>query len=55
MNTPDGNTISTAEHTCGLIIEDGNRNIPVAVQTVKGGAGIVKSYGDSKFMAKPWV
>lgn len=36
MNTPDGNTISTAEHTCGLILSLA-RNIPEAVQRVKGG------------------
>lgn len=36
MNTPDGNTISTAEHTCGLIIALA-RNIPEAVSRVKGG------------------
>lgn len=36
MNTPDGNTISTAEHTCGMIISLA-RNIPEAVSRVKGG------------------
>lgn len=36
MNTPDGNTISTAEHTCGLILSLA-RNIPEAVSRVKGG------------------
>jgi len=36
MNTPDGNTISTAEHTCGLIISLA-RNIPQAVERVKNG------------------
>ena len=43
MNTPDGNTISTAEHTCGLIIAM-SRNIPVAVQTVKDGGWNRKAY-----------
>ncbi len=43
MNTPDGNTISTAEHTCGLIIAM-SRNIPEAVQTVKGGGWNRKAY-----------
>lgn len=36
MNTPDGNTISTAEHTCGLILAL-SRNIPEAVTRVKSG------------------
>lgn len=36
MNTPDGNTISTAEHTCGLILALA-RNIPQAVERVKSG------------------
>lgn len=36
MNTPDGNTISTAEHTCGLIIALA-RNIPQSVERVKSG------------------
>ncbi len=36
MNTPDGNTISTAEHTCGMIIALA-RNIPQSVERVKGG------------------
>ncbi len=36
MNTPDGNTISTAEHTCGLILALA-RNIPKAVSTIKSG------------------
>ena len=36
MNTPDGNTISTAEHTCGMILAL-SRNIPEAVSKVKSG------------------
>ncbi len=36
MNTPDGNTISTAEHTCGLMIALA-RNIPQSVERVKHG------------------
>lgn len=43
MNTPDGNTISTAEHTCGMIIAL-SRNIPIAVATVKGGGWNRKAY-----------
>ena len=43
MNTPDGNTISTAEHTCGLIIAL-SRNISTAVNTVKGGGWSRKAY-----------
>ncbi len=43
MNTPDGNTISTAEHTCGMILSMA-RNIPTAVATVKGGGWDRKKY-----------
>lgn len=43
MNTPDGNTISTAEHTCGMIIAL-LRNIPTAVATVKDGGWNRKAY-----------
>jgi len=43
MNTPDGNTISTAEHTCGMILALA-RNIPVAVHTVKEGGWNRKAY-----------
>lgn len=43
MNTPDGNTISTAEHTCGMILAMA-RNIPTAVSTVKGGGWDRKKY-----------
>lgn len=43
MNTPDGNTISTAEHTCGMIIAL-SRNIPTAVSTVKNGGWDRKKY-----------
>lgn len=43
MNTPDGNTISTAEHTCGLIIAL-SRNIPAAVASLKEGRWDRKKY-----------
>ena len=43
MNTPDGNTISTAEHTCGMIIAL-SRNIPKAVAKVKSGGWDRKVY-----------
>lgn len=43
MNTPDGNTISTAEHTCGMILALA-RNIPQAVQKVKSGGWDRKKY-----------
>ncbi len=43
MNTPDGNTISTAEHTCGMIIAL-SRNIPAAVSKVKSGGWDRKNY-----------
>jgi len=43
MNTPDGNTISTAEHTCGLILSL-VRNIPNAVSSLKAGRWDRKKY-----------
>src|SRR5690625_1064611 len=43
MNTPDGNTISTAEHTCGMILAIA-RNIPQSVQKVKSGGWGRKKY-----------
>lgn len=43
MNTPDGNTISTAEHTCGMILAL-SRNIAAAVDSVKAGRWDRKLY-----------
>ncbi len=43
MNTPDGNTISTAEHTCGMILAL-SRNIPQSVEKVKAGGWDRKKY-----------
>ncbi len=43
MNTPDGNTISTAEHACGLILSL-VRNIPNAVDSLKAGRWDRKKY-----------
>lgn len=43
MNTPDGNTISTAEHACGLILAL-SRNIPAAVASLKEGRWDRKKY-----------
>jgi len=43
MNTPDGNTISTAEHTCGMILALA-RNIPQSVVKVKSGGWDRKKY-----------
>lgn len=43
MNTPDGNTISTAEHTCGMILALA-RNIPQSVTKVKEGGWDRKKY-----------
>jgi len=51
MNTPDGNTISTAEHTCGMIIALA-RNIPNAVATVKAGGWDRKKYMGSEVHGK---
>ena len=43
MNTPDGNTISTAEHACGMILAL-SRNIPAAVSSLKEGRWDRKKY-----------
>lgn len=51
MNTPDGNTISTAEHTCGMILALA-RNIPVAVEKVKSGGWDRKKYMGSEIHDK---
>ncbi|MTI87088.1 MAG: phosphoglycerate dehydrogenase [Balneolaceae bacterium] len=51
MNTPDGNTISTAEHTCGLILAL-SRNIPKAVAKVKSGGWDRKSYMGTEVHSK---
>lgn len=51
MNTPDGNTISTAEHTCGMIIALA-RNIPQAVERVKSGGWDRKKFMGSEVHGK---
>src|SRR6056297_4312238 len=51
MNTPDGNTISTAEHTCGMILAL-SRNIPQSVEKVKGGGWDRKKYMGTEVHSK---
>ncbi len=51
MNTPDGNTISTAEHTCGLILAL-SRNIPQSVEKVKSGGWDRKKYTGAEVYGK---
>lgn len=51
MNTPDGNTISTAEHTCGMILALA-RNIPQSVQKVKSGGWDRKKYMGTEVHSK---
>ncbi|MCC5912783.1 MAG: phosphoglycerate dehydrogenase [Balneolaceae bacterium] len=51
MNTPDGNTISTAEHTCGLILAL-SRNIPEAVDRVKSGGWDRKKFMGTEVHSK---
>lgn len=43
MNTPGGNTVSTAEHTCGMILALA-RNIYQSVETMKSGGWNRKEY-----------
>jgi D-3-phosphoglycerate dehydrogenase len=51
MNTPDGNTISTAEHACGLILSLA-RSYPNAVSSLKNGAWDRKKYTGSELHNK---
>ncbi len=51
MNTPDGNTISTAEHTCGMILAL-SRNIPQSVEKVKSGGWDRKKYMGTEVHSK---
>lgn len=51
MNTPDGNTISTAEHTCGMIIALA-RNIPQSVGRVKSGGWDRKKFMGTEVHSK---
>jgi len=51
MNTPDGNTISTAEHTCGMILALA-RNIPQSVDKVKNNGWDRKKYMGSEVHGK---
>lgn len=51
MNTPDGNTISTAEQTCGLILSAA-RNIPNAVDSLKNDRWDRKKYQGSELHGK---
>ncbi|MEX0779747.1 MAG: phosphoglycerate dehydrogenase [Balneolales bacterium] len=51
MNTPDGNTISTAEHTCGMILSMA-RNIPNAVDSLKRGQWDRKKYTGTEVHGK---
>ncbi len=51
MNTPDGNTISTAEHTCGLLLAL-SRNIPEAVNRVKSGGWDRKKFMGAELSGK---
>jgi len=51
MNTPDGNTISTAEHTCGLILALA-RNLPDATNSLKSGQWDRKKFMGSEVHGK---
>ncbi|TYP92102.1 D-3-phosphoglycerate dehydrogenase [Fodinibius salinus] len=51
MNTPDGNTISTAEHTCGMILALA-RNIPQSVNKVKNRGWDRKKYMGTEVQTK---
>ncbi|KAL7636165.1 UNVERIFIED_CONTAM: hypothetical protein RMT77_012922 [Armadillidium vulgare] len=51
MNTPGGNTLSAAEHTCSLICSL-SRSIPQACMTLKGGAWDRKKFMGNELYGK---
>lgn len=51
LNAPDGNTISTAEHTCAMMLALA-RQIPQASASLKGGAWDRKSFSGSELDGK---
>ncbi len=51
MNTPDGNTISTAEHACGLLLALA-RNLPDAVGSLKNDAWDRKKFMGTELHGK---
>ena len=51
MNAPDGNTISTAEHTCAMIMS-ALRMIPQAVASLKGGEWNRKAFKGAEVNGK---
>lgn len=51
MNTPDGNTVSTAEHTLGLMLSLA-RHIPQAHTSLSGGKWDRKSFGGIELRGK---
>jgi len=51
MNTPGGNTLSAAEHTCALISSMA-RNIPQACATLKNGSWDRKLFSGNELMGK---
>jgi len=51
LNAPDGNTISTAEHTCAMLLATARR-IPQASASLKGGAWDRKSFSGTELDGK---
>ncbi len=51
LNAPDGNTISTAEHTCAMILSLA-RQIPQAAASLKGGAWERKQFSGAELDGK---
>ena len=51
LNAPDGNTISTAEHTCAMLLAAARR-IPQASASLKGGAWDRKSFSGTELDGK---
>ena len=54
MNTPEGNTVSAAEHTISMILAL-SRNIPQANASLRGAGGKERNLWERRSMEKPWV
>ena len=53
INAPDGNTISTAEHTCAMLMSLARR-IPQANASLVGGAWERKAFTGAEWKEKHW-
>ena len=54
VNAPDGNVITTAEHTIAMMFSLA-RKIPSAVSSLKGGSGSAAASWAASFPPRPWA